>query len=198
MGPVRARHEAVVVDRDGLEAVIAGLREEGYRLLGPVVRDGAIVYDDVARVEDLPAGWTDRQEPGATGWSGAATKRCSALRSGRNPGSASSIRRSSGCGASAATIAAPPWTARRRSRRSSPSSACGPARSMRSASRTGSFLDGPFVDQGYAGRRRDTFVVAVNCSEPGGTCFCVSMKTGPKADSGYDLALTELHRRRPP
>jgi sulfhydrogenase subunit beta (sulfur reductase) len=32
----------------------------------------------------------------------------------------------------------------------------------------------------------------VNCGEAGGTCFCVSMKTGPKADAGFDLALTEL------
>ena len=27
---------------------------------------------------------------------------------------------------------------------------------------------------------------------PAGTCFCVSMETGPKADAGFDLALTEL------
>ncbi len=31
-----------------------------------------------------------------------------------------------------------------------------------------------------------------SCSDPSGTCFCVSMGTGPRADSGYDLALTEL------
>jgi ferredoxin len=41
-------------------------------------------------------------------------------------------------------------------------------------------------------RRRDAFIVAVNCGEPGGTCFCTSMGTGPKADAGFDLALTEL------
>jgi ferredoxin len=34
--------------------------------------------------------------------------------------------------------------------------------------------------------------VAVNCSKAGGTCFCVSMNTGPRATSGFDLALTEL------
>ena len=27
---------------------------------------------------------------------------------------------------------------------------------------------------------------------PGGTCFCTSMGTGPRAESGFDLALTEL------
>ena len=39
---------------------------------------------------------------------------------------------------------------------------------------------------------RASFIVAVNCFEPGGTCFCVSMETGPKVESGYDLALTEI------
>jgi ferredoxin len=35
-------------------------------------------------------------------------------------------------------------------------------------------------------------IVAVNCTEPGETCFCTSMGTGPEAGPGYDLALTEL------
>jgi formate hydrogenlyase subunit 6/NADH:ubiquinone oxidoreductase subunit I len=54
------------------------------------------------------------------------------------------------------------------------------------------FIDGPYVDAGYQKRRHDNFIVAVNCGEAGGTCFCVSMKTGPKAETGFDLALTEL------
>ena len=36
------------------------------------------------------------------------------------------------------------------------------------------------------------FVVAVQCGQAGGTCFCVSMETGPRATEGYDLALTEI------
>ena len=36
------------------------------------------------------------------------------------------------------------------------------------------------------------FIVAVNCGQAGGTCFCVSMKTGPEATFGFDLALTEV------
>jgi ferredoxin len=35
-------------------------------------------------------------------------------------------------------------------------------------------------------------VVAVDCIEPSGTCFCVSMGGGPQAGAGYDLALTEV------
>ena len=41
----------------------------------------------------------------------------------------------------------------------------------------------------YAARRARLFVVAVNCTEPGETCFCASMGTAPGAEGGiYDLA----------
>ncbi|MFZ3179832.1 MAG: 4Fe-4S dicluster domain-containing protein, partial [Methylocystis silviterrae] len=35
-------------------------------------------------------------------------------------------------------------------------------------------------------------IVAVNCGQAGGTCFCVSMRAGPRVEHGFDLALTEL------
>ncbi|HSC51641.1 MAG TPA: 4Fe-4S dicluster domain-containing protein, partial [Gaiellaceae bacterium] len=54
------------------------------------------------------------------------------------------------------------------------------------------FVGGSVQDRDYAARRDGVFLVAVNCIEPGGTCFCASMGTGPKAESGYDLALTEV------
>jgi len=54
------------------------------------------------------------------------------------------------------------------------------------------FLGGRYVDPVYRARRDNVFTVAVNCAEAGGTCFCVSMNTGPKATAGYDLALTEI------
>lgn len=50
---------------------------------------------------------------------------------------------------------------------------------------------GAHPDQGFVGRLRRVFVVAVNCTEPGGLCFCASMGTGPAVGPGYDLALTE-------
>ena len=53
-------------------------------------------------------------------------------------------------------------------------------------------LGRPAVDAHYADRRAGTFIVAVTCGDPGGTCFCVSMGTGPEPREGYDLALTEL------
>ena len=43
----------------------------------------------------------------------------------------------------------------------------------------------------------DPFIVAVQCGVAGGTCFCVSMNTGPVAERGFDLALTEVLNDRP-
>ena len=42
------------------------------------------------------------------------------------------------------------------------------------------FLGGGYVDSDYAKRRRASLLIAVNCGTAGGTCFCVSMKTGPE------------------
>ena len=54
------------------------------------------------------------------------------------------------------------------------------------------FLGGPFMDPGYRRRRESCLIIAVNCSEAGALCFCDSMGTGPKVESGYDICLTEL------
>lgn len=53
-------------------------------------------------------------------------------------------------------------------------------------------MQGKYVDPSYAMRREGAFIVAINCAQAGSTCFCVSMNTGPKADRGFDLALTEV------
>src|SRR4029079_12213442 len=58
------------------------------------------------------------------------------------------------------------------------------------------FLDGRYVEPDYEARRHDAFFVAVNCTRAGGTCFCVSMDCGPRARSGFDIALTEVLDKR--
>jgi ferredoxin len=54
------------------------------------------------------------------------------------------------------------------------------------------FLEGPCIDPLYRARREQAFILAVNCGHSCGTGFCVSMGTGPRATSGFDLALTEI------
>ena len=117
----------------------------------------------------------------ATGSSAATTKRASATRSGRPPGSASCSRRACGSG--------------RRRRRGDgleveeepveprPLAFIG-VRACELAAiaiQDRVFLGGRYADRDYAARRENAFLVAVNCHEPGGTCFCVSMDTGPTA-----------------
>ena len=44
----------------------------------------------------------------------------------------------------------------------------------------------------YQRVRAESILIAINCTHPGGTCFCDSMGTGPKAVDGFDVAMTEL------
>jgi formate hydrogenlyase subunit 6/NADH:ubiquinone oxidoreductase subunit I len=56
------------------------------------------------------------------------------------------------------------------------------------------FLRGSCANPVYRSGRADLFIMAVNCGQAGGTCFCDSMQTGPQATSGFDVALTEVLR----
>ncbi|MEO0248743.1 MAG: sulfite reductase subunit A, partial [candidate division WOR-3 bacterium] len=40
------------------------LSAKGYRIVGPTLREGAVVWDTITRISDLPIGWRDHQEPG--------------------------------------------------------------------------------------------------------------------------------------
>jgi sulfhydrogenase subunit beta (sulfur reductase) len=181
-----------VITADGLDALIGALAHRGYRVLGPTLRDGAIVYDDIAGVSSLPAGWTDRQEAGRY----RLERREDSALFGYTVGPHSWKR-----------YLHPPIQTLWKAQKSEDGFKIVPPEppnekfafvGVRSceihaiAIQDKVFQEGPYVDVGYAARRRDAFIVAVNCGQAGGTCFCVSMKTGPKAEKGYDLALTEL------
>jgi ferredoxin len=172
--------------------LLDALVKQGYQLAGPTLRDGVIAYDELASAEDLPAGWTDQQEPGAYRL----------------------IRRTDeayfgyvACSHSLKKFLHPPvlrlWSARRngdgveivRESDGSPPFAFIGVRSCElhaMAVQDKVLRDGDYADPVYALRRAQAFIMAVNCSEAGGTCFCASMQTGPGVTSGFDLALTEV------
>ena len=52
------------ISRGVVQTLLDLLTAKNYEVVGPTVRDDAIVYDRIARLADLPAGWTDRQEAG--------------------------------------------------------------------------------------------------------------------------------------
>ena len=53
-----------IISRSGLDQLLAALAGRGYTVIGPTVRDQAIVYEEIASTADLPEGWTDEQEGG--------------------------------------------------------------------------------------------------------------------------------------
>ncbi len=56
--------DSAVLPVGALGELLQLLRTEGYQLVGPTVRDGAIVHAETLCIEDLPAGWTEVQEGG--------------------------------------------------------------------------------------------------------------------------------------
>jgi sulfhydrogenase subunit beta (sulfur reductase) len=187
-----AERAHAVVARDDLQALIDALAGHGYQVLGPTVRDDAIIYDTIARLQDFPVGWTERQEAGRYHLQ----HRDDDALFGFAVGPQSWKR-----------FLHPPvismWTARKgedggiaiEASDEPPKYAFFGVRACELSAiavQDKVFREGPYPDATYAARRRDAFIVAVNCGEAGGTCFCVSMQTGPKAESGFDLALTEL------
>lgn len=181
-----------VIERETLDTLFTVLRQRRFRLLGPTVRDGTIVYDELASTADLPVGWTDSQDGGSY----RLTRRDDNAVFGYVVGPRSWKH-----------FLHPPtvrlWQARRDGQgfhvvpdsHDPPRFAFIGVRSCELHAiliQDRVFLQGPHVDPTYKVRREDVFIVAVNCGQAGGTCFCVSMQTGPKATSGFDLALTEI------
>jgi ferredoxin len=181
-----------VIAPEALDLVVSALRTRGYRVLGPTVRDGAIIYDDLESADELPIGWTDRQDGGTY----RLERRADEARFGYAVGPHSWKR-----------FLFPPRVRLWRAKLNGGTPAIDEEpldetplafMGVRSCElhaieiQDRVFIGGKHVDRDYAARRDGAFLVAVNCFEPGGTCFCTSMGTGPKVQSGYDLALTEL------
>ncbi|KAA5605549.1 hypothetical protein F1188_09915 [Roseospira marina] len=192
---------------DGVAALMAVLRAAGREVIGPTVRDGAIVLRPLKRPDDLPRGWHDRQEAGlyrldwedrptrfahaapAQGWKRVLHPPEACVGTAYRGGIASSAE-----GADAGPDG-PCWAA---PEASPPLRAFFGVRPCDLAAL--SVLDGilanpaaGYHDPAYARRRRDTLVVAADCASPAATCFCAGMGTGPGVgDSGFDVALTEL------
>ncbi|MBX3160935.1 MAG: 4Fe-4S dicluster domain-containing protein [Deltaproteobacteria bacterium] len=182
-----------LISRDQLALLLDVLRDDGYRLVGPTVRDGAIVHDRIGGIADLPEGLREVQEAGRYRLEPRGDRALFGYAVGPQSWKASFF---------APTVRL--WRARRRdgsfevlsdAARDEPPLALIGARScdlhaIEIQDRT--LLNGAVANPSYAARRRGTFVVAVHCGQAGGTCFCVSMATGPRATFGFDLALTEL------
>ncbi len=184
-----------VIEPQSLDDLLGALRRRGYRTVGPVLRDSAIVYDEISSSADLPRGWTDRQDGGTY----RVEPRSDAALFGYAVGPHSwkrylhpprlrlmRVRRNDG---------EPGFEVSEEPEEEAPRYAFIGVRSCELHAieiQDRVMAGGSFPDPAYVSRREGAFIVAVNCAEAGGTCFCVSMDTGPRAESGFDLALTEV------
>jgi NAD(P)H-flavin reductase/NAD-dependent dihydropyrimidine dehydrogenase PreA subunit len=182
--------------RAGLDRLIALLREDGRRVIGPTIVDGAIGYEEIRTASDLPIGWSDEQAPGryrlvegghddgarAFGYVvGPASWKRYTFPSRVDIGRADEAR---GELAFEQIVPEPDALAFLGVR------GCELA-ALRVQDRV--LKDGTVADPDYAARRRAALVIAVECTVAGSTCFCTSMGTGPEIPrDSADLVLTEL------
>ena len=173
--------------------LIEVLARRGYEVHGPTVRDGAIVYDQIESSEELPAGWTDEQEPGRY----RLKRRQDEALFGYAVGPQSWKKYLHPADVPLFSAARVEGTFRilnnettaKRPRAFLGVRACELAAI---AVQDRVLLGDKFRDSIYAERRSNVFIVAVECTQSAATCFCASMGTGPRARTGFDLALTEL------
>ena len=183
-----------VIERSDFDELFGALLRQGYTIVGPTVRDRAIVYDEIRASADLPVGWTDEQDGGHYRLRRRDDEALFGYAVGPHswkqyqlPAQVSLWQARVDERGALVDVSEPP--------RTTPRYAFFGARScelhaMGILDRV--LLGGSHPDPADRARRQDVFVVAVQCAQAGGTCFCVSMNTGPVAESGFDLALTEI------
>jgi sulfhydrogenase subunit beta (sulfur reductase) len=186
MGPRTA------IEIQALGGLIPALERRGYRVIGPTVRDGAIVYEEIGKLEDLPAGWGDKQECGQY----RLRKRGDEALFGYTAGAQSWKRYLHPPELQMVEFAVEGGGFRpvKKAAEAVKYAFVGVRACELAAIRVHDriFLGDRYVEPGYEGRRKNVLMVAVNCTEPGGTCFCASMGTGPRVEAGFDILLTEL------
>ncbi len=194
-GATRPDDGACVLDTGALEQLIELLRADGYRVVGPQVTDGAIALNTIAGVGDLPAGITDDQEPGRY-----------RLRQGTPQALFGYAAPAQGWKRFLFAADETLWRAVRtvdgfRCEEEPPATGRTALLGVRPCDlRAVDILDQVFtrsgvVDPRYQARRAAALIIAVECTQAGGTCFCGSMGAGPDiaddANSGADIILTE-------
>ena len=175
---------ASIIDDAGLGELVAELRRRGFTVVGPTLRDNAIVLAEIDDAGQLPYGWGVDTGPGTY----SVRPRSDRKAFGHSAGPQSWKQ-----------FLHPPrqqmWSSGDAEPPQPPRYAFLGVRGCDVAAI--GVLDrvlagGAHPDGAYTGRRDGAFLVAVHCTEPGGLCFCASMGTGPACGPGHDLVLTEV------
>jgi NAD(P)H-flavin reductase len=181
----------VFIARGQLDRLLVTLQSEGREVIGPTIRDGAVVYDTINDASALPLGWTADESPGSYRLRPTGRDRLFDY----------------GVGVTAwKRFTYPP----RVPLTAAVEVADGLVEAVRPETQNVAFLGvracelaaigiqdrvlsaGPAGDADHAARRDATLIVAVECAVATATCFCTSMGTGPEVTGGADIVLAEL------
>jgi ferredoxin len=184
--------------KEQLTQLMFHLRQAGFLVKGPRLRDEAIVYDDIEAIDDLPQGVRDRQAAGQYRVDDAGHDNYFEFNVG--PHSCKQFLFPARETVARAERHEDGWTFEdfehlQAGIQESQKLAVIGVRACELAAiaiQDRVFLGGDYVDPGYRQRREALFIVAVNCTVANANCFCTSMDTGPKCTEGFDLALVEL------
>ncbi len=183
-----------VIGPDGLDALFGALRSRGFRTLGPVEKDGAIVHAEVGGAGDLPAGWSDRQQPGSYRLERTGGPELFGWAVGPASWKSEFFPPEELVWRAPPTPADQPPTPSEPDQQERPVALVGARPCELAGLRVLDHVlsNNAVVDDRYAARREGAFVVVAECGSPSSSCFCTSMGTGPHAGDDFDLALTEL------
>ncbi|MFE3249111.1 4Fe-4S dicluster domain-containing protein [Streptomyces sp. NPDC059209] len=181
-----------VIDRAGMRTLVEVLRTRGLTVIGPTLREQALVLTELESADQLPYGWGVELDAGryrlrqrSDGAAFANSAGPQSWKSFLHPARVRQWRaeRTEGGLVVEADGDAPHRFAFFGVR---------PCDLRAIAVQDRVLNTGPHPDPVYRSRRTGAFIISVECTEPGGTCFCVSMGGGPAAGPGYDMVLTEL------
>lgn len=183
---------AFAMQPDQMDLLIAALAEAGYSVKGPKRAGNAIVYGQISQASDMPIGFSDRQDKGSYRLEQSHDQTMFSYNLGQDSWKRflyppqETLFRAARHGKDWRLQEAPP--------ESGPLALLGvrPCELAAILIQDRVLTQGVYADPHYKARREKYFIMALNCSQAGGTCFCASMGAGPGAAGGYDLAITEL------
>lgn len=179
--------------RQDFPKLLESLITAGYQCIAPQIREGAIVYDKLQSVAQLPQGYRDDQQPAHYqleqtddvlyfGWAVGVQ----ALKPLTFAPRESLWTAQRDAGGQLTFVETHPETV--------PTAVIG-VRACDLAAlhlQDQHFAYNSYSDTYYNARRRQLFLISVDCAFPASTCFCASTGDGPSAQTGFDIALTEF------
>jgi ferredoxin len=177
---------------DALDQLIHYLTNQGFQVKAPTIRDNAVVYDDIDGAYELPWGYIDKQEPAnykvtktdkkaAFAWSLPAHSVKPMLFEEKE--AVWKVNRNQ----DGKLIFEPCLNQKRYA-----ILGVRPCDLRAIEIQDKVFIDNTYQDIRYKIRRESAFIIAANCTTCHSNCFCVALGGSPHADSGFDLAMTEI------